>query len=64
MSVLTNAEILRQIANEAGLDQVSTKPFVPVIPPNFIRPEVFQKMARLEPKDDRYYLPDDDLYLI
>jgi seryl-tRNA synthetase len=21
-------------------------------------------MARLDPKDDRYYLPDDDLYLI
>ncbi|MDD5376643.1 MAG: serine--tRNA ligase [Candidatus Gracilibacteria bacterium] len=64
MSVLTNSEILKQIANEAGLDQISTKPFVPVIPPNFIRPEVFQKMARLDPKDDRYYLPDDDLYLI
>jgi len=31
-----------------------------------IRPEVFTKMARLseEDKDERYYLPSDDLYLI
>jgi seryl-tRNA synthetase len=29
-----------------------------------IRPEVFQRMARLEPKEERYYIPSDDIYLI
>ena len=37
---------------------------MPIIPPVMIRPEIFEKMARLEPKEERYYLPQDDLYLI
>ncbi len=40
------------------------KGFTPIIPPIFIKPDVFEKMARLHPKDERYYLPADDLYLI
>ncbi len=63
LSILTSGETLRRIAEGAGLD-VSHKPFVPVSPPLMIRPEVFQKMARLEPKDERYYIPSDDVYLI
>lgn len=35
-----------------------------IAPPLFIKPEVFEKMARLHPTDERYYLPSDDLYLI
>jgi seryl-tRNA synthetase len=62
-SVLTDEKILKKIIKKVGLDVPST-PFVPVIPPVFIRPEVFQKMGRLEPKDERYYIPKDDLYLI
>ena len=38
--------------------------FTPIVPPIFIKPDVFAKMARLEPKDERYYIPSDDLYLI
>ena len=29
-----------------------------------IKPEVMQRMGRLEPKEERYYIPSDDLYLV
>ncbi len=63
LSVLTNEATLKGIIEKAGLS-VSPKPFVPVVPPLFIRPEVFQRMARLEPRDERYHIESDDLYLI
>ncbi len=62
-SILTNQEILEKIIRQNDL-QVSAKPFIPVVPPVFIKPEIFQKMARLEPVDDRYHIITDDLYLI
>ena len=61
--VVTNEKTLKKIIKKAGLD-ISSKPFVPVIPPVLIKPEVMQKMARLEPKEERYYIPSDDLYLV
>lgn len=63
LSVVTSETSLSAIAKQAKLN-VSSKPFVPVVPPLFIRPEVMQKMARLEPKDERYYIDSDNLYLI
>ncbi|MDO8452700.1 MAG: serine--tRNA ligase [bacterium] len=65
IGILTNEEKLKEIADKAGLD-VNTKPFIPVLPPVMIRPEVFTRMARLDPgqEEERYYLPKDDLYLI
>ena len=60
---LTNPEIMKTIADGVG-HGCSPKPFVPVVPPVMIRPDVFQRMARLEPKEERYYIPTDDLYLI
>ncbi len=63
ISVLTNQEILKQIIAENEL-HVSDKPFIPVIPPVFIRPEVMNRMARLEPREERYHTEADDLYLI
>ena len=63
--VLTDAKIIKKIADsiEKGY---CPKPFIPVIPPVMIRPEVFKKMARLseEDKEERYYFPKDDVYLI
>jgi seryl-tRNA synthetase len=63
MSFLTNTKFLESVANgvRAGY---SGKPFIPVVPPVMIRPEVFQKMARLEPREERYRFADDDLYLV
>ena len=63
LAVLTNQDTLHQIATKNKLD-VATTPFIPVAPPLMIRPDVFNKMARLKPEDDRYYIESDDLYLI
>lgn len=56
----TIAEILARAPELGGL---AAKPFRPVIPPVMLKPEVFGKMARLDPAEDRYYIPGDDLYL-
>src|SRR3989344_6926751 len=62
-SVLTNEKLLKKIIKKAGLD-IKPTPFIPIVPPVLIKPEVFQKMARLEPKEERYHISGDDLYLI
>lgn len=54
---------LEEIAKEAGID-VSTKPFVPVIPPVIMRAEVMGRMARLQPIEERYYFEKDDLVFV
>lgn len=59
---LTNEEVLKTIAEEAGLD-VNTKPFTLVVPPAFVKPAVLNRMARLEPREDRYYIEQDDVFL-
>ncbi len=61
--VLGDEKILKKIADKVR-HGYSPKSFVPVIPPVLIKPEVFQRMARLEPTEERYYIPSDDLYLI
>jgi seryl-tRNA synthetase len=63
LSVLTSREALERIRAKATLD-VPTTPFIPVIPPALMKPEALHKMARLEPREERYYLERDDLYLI
>lgn len=58
MSVLTSRETLKSIIEKAGLS-VSDKPFVPVVVPVMMRPQVMNRMARLEPRDERYVFDDD-----
>ena len=60
---LTNEDTLKVIADEAGLD-ISTKPFVPVVPPVMMKSAVMNQMARLDPVDDRYFFEKDDLVFI
>lgn len=62
MSTLTNPEVLAKIAKDAGLD-VSTRPFVPVLPPLMIRTEPYDQMDRLQPSDDRYKIEGEELWL-
>lgn len=62
-SVLTSPGLLHEIIAERGLD-LPEKPFMPVVPPLMINPTVFQRMGRLEPREERYHIPSDDLYLI
>jgi seryl-tRNA synthetase len=62
-SILTDQDILQEIIQKNNLS-VAPTPFIPVVPPVFIKPEAFTRMARIEPKDDRYYIPSDDSYLV
>lgn len=61
--ILTNREKLATLIAEAKLT-VSDAPFIPVVPPVFIKPEPFERMGRLHPTDERYHIESDDLYLI
>lgn len=63
LEVLTNPKIIESIASGVK-PGYHANTFVPVLVPDMIRPEVFQKMARLTPTEERYYIPTDDLYLI
>lgn len=62
LDTLGDENKLAAIAKQAGLD-VSTKPFTPILPPLMIRTEIYDAMDRLEPRDDRYKLEGDDLWL-
>ncbi len=61
--VLGDEKILKKIADKVKTGY-NPKPFIPVIPPVLIKPRTFERMARLEPTEERYYIPTDDLYLI
>jgi seryl-tRNA synthetase len=61
--IVTNKATLETIIKEAGIN-VSPKPFIPVMPPVMIKPNVMNRMARLEPKEERYHIVSDDQYLI
>lgn len=63
MNTLGDSKTLEEIAAKAGLEDVSVKPFTPILPPLAIRTELYDAMDRLEPRDDRYKLEDDDLWL-
>lgn len=62
-STLTDESILKKILKKTKLN-ISSKTFRPIFPPIMIKPEVFQKMDRLEPKEERYHIPSDDIYLV
>ncbi len=61
--ILMNEKILKEIADKVK-PGYNPKPFIPVVPPVFIKPSTYQKMARLEPTEERYYITSDDIYLI
>lgn len=62
-ALLSDPAKLAVIAERAGLEGVSTKPFLPTLPPFMIRTDLYDAMDRLEPRDDRYKLEGDDLWL-
>jgi seryl-tRNA synthetase len=62
MTTLSNEEKIREIIVGAGLN-VSTRPFTPVLPPLMIRTEPYDQMDRLEPRDDRYKIEGEELWL-
>lgn len=60
---LSNEAILRQIADNADLPQVSSRPFTPVLPPLMLKTDVYDGMDRLEPREDRYKIEGEELWL-
>lgn len=63
MKILGDKELLERIARDAGLS-IPVKPFTFVLPPLFVKSAVMNRMARLDPIDERYYYEKDDLVLI
>lgn len=63
MSILQNEKVLQEIASKTG---VSPKPFIPVLPPVMIKPEVYRRAARLDHtnEEEKYHFQKDDIYLI
>lgn len=63
LAIVTNEKTIKKIIQKAGLS-ISARPYVPIVPPVLIRPEVMQQMGRLEPREERYHIAGDDLYLV
>lgn len=63
LSVLTNEKKLKTIIKDNNLD-ISSKTFIPIIPPVLVKEETLDKMARLEPREERYFIPSDNLFLV
>lgn len=62
LEVLTNEKTLIKISKAAKL-KVSTKPFIPILPPLMIKTEPYDAMDRLEPREERYKIEGEDLWL-
>lgn len=63
LSLVTNQAKLQEVIAKNNL-AVPPTPFIPVIPPALIKEETMAKMARLEPREERYHIPGDNLYLV
>jgi seryl-tRNA synthetase len=59
---LSDERVIAQIVKDNNLD-IATTPFTPVLPPLMIRTEIYDAMDRLEPRDDRYKIEGEDLWL-
>jgi seryl-tRNA synthetase len=62
-ATLTSQDALSKIITEFNLT-VTPKAFIPIIPPIMMRAQIMNRMARLDPIDERYYFEKDDIVLI
>ncbi|MDX1766343.1 MAG: serine--tRNA ligase [Candidatus Saccharimonadales bacterium] len=62
INTLTDEQTLKEILKEAKLE-LPSKSFTAVLPPYMIREDVFDAMDRLEPREDRYKIEGEDLWL-
>lgn len=62
MDQLMDEEVLKKIISENNLS-VPSKPFIPVLPPLMMKTEPYDAMDRLEPREDRYKIEGEDLWL-
>jgi seryl-tRNA synthetase len=63
IDTLSDESKIKEIIKSAKLDGVSTKPFTPVLPPLMIKTELYDAMDRLEPREDRYKIEGEELWL-
>ncbi len=63
-SFLTNQKNIAEVVKEKKLS-LSDKPFIPIIPPVLVRPEMMRAMGYVERgSDEIYFLEKDNLYLV
>ncbi len=63
MNSLSDEGVIKEIIEKNHLDGVSTKPFMLVLPPLMLRTEMYDAMDRLEPREDRYKIEGEELWL-
>ncbi|PIT93343.1 MAG: serine--tRNA ligase [Candidatus Harrisonbacteria bacterium CG10_big_fil_rev_8_21_14_0_10_38_8] len=65
LKTLTSKEIIAEIASKIS-PALSSRPFIPVLPPTLVKTDTYIKMGRLTPenKDDKYKIEGEELYLI
>ncbi len=64
MNSLSDEATIKEIIKSRGLEgQVSEKPFTIVLPPLMLRTEMYDAMDRLEPREDRYKIEGEELWL-
>lgn len=62
LSKLTNEAVIKEIIETNKLN-VSSKPFMPVLPPAVAKKEVFEATGRLNKEEQTYKIEDEDLWL-
>lgn len=60
---LGDSRVLDQIIDEFKVEGVGNQPFKPVLPPHLLKTDVFDAMDRLEPREDRYKIEGEELWL-
>lgn len=63
MNSLSDEGVIKEIIEKNHLDGLSTKPFTLVLPPLMLRTEMYDAMDRLEPREDRYKIEGEELWL-
>jgi seryl-tRNA synthetase len=63
MNVACNEQILKEIIENNGLKNLSTKPFIPVLPPAVAKKEIFEATGRLNKEEQTYKIEEEDLWL-
>ena len=63
MNSLSDEGVIAEIIKKNKLTGLSTKPFTLVLPPLMLRTEMYDAMDRLEPREDRYKIDGEELWL-
>ena len=63
MNSLSDENVIKEIIKKNHLEGLSTKPFTLVLPPLMLRTEMYDAMDRLEPREDRYKIEGEELWL-